>query len=121
MRLLKSGDISEESMHKTVMEWVRKNDRIKGLVIHIPNEGRRSARYGSLLKDMGMLPGVFDLLITMQRHGYGCAWIELKSKNGIVSEYQKQFKKNMEQQGYFTCICRSVEDTIDKIKWYCFG
>jgi hypothetical protein len=121
MRLLKSGDMPEETIHKTVMDWVRLNDSIKDLVIHIPNEGRRSERYGRVLKDMGMRAGVSDLLILMQRHGYGAAFIELKSKKGIVSKEQKKFLEDMELQNYFTCVCRSIESCIDTIKWYCFG
>lgn len=121
MSLLKSGDISEETIHKTVMEWVRLNPNLKGLVIHIPNEGRRSARYGRVLKDMGMRPGVSDLFIAIQRHGYGGAWIELKSEHGILSELQSKFIEDMARQKYFTSVCRTIESTIDTIKWYCFA
>jgi hypothetical protein len=120
MRLLKSGDVSEESIQKTVIEWVRLNDCIKDLVIHIPNEGRRSERYGRVLRDMGMRAGVCDLFIAMQRHGYGGAWIELKSAKGVLSELQNKFLLDMARQNYYTAVCRTTESTIDMIKWYCF-
>lgn len=120
LKLLKSGEISEETIHKTVMDWVRSHPILKGLVLHFPNEGRRSARYGKLLKDLGMRAGVSDLLITMQRHGYGGAWIELKSKNGFLSEHQKCFMEDMRQQNYFVSVCWSIEEAIKVISWYCF-
>ncbi len=120
MKTLKSGHISEESIHKTVMAWVRLHPILKGLVLHFPNEGRRSERFGRLLKDLGMRPGVSDLLIAMPRHGFGGAWIELKSINGILSPLQKEFLEDMSQQNYFTSVCWSVDEAIQTISWYCF-
>jgi VRR-NUC domain len=119
-KLLKSGDIPEESIHKTVMEWVRLHPILKGLVLHFPNEGRRTKRFGGLLKDLGMRAGVSDLLIAMQRHSYGGAWIELKSSNGVLSTFQKKFLEDMSQQNYFTAVCWSVDEAINTISWYCF-
>lgn len=119
-KYLKSGEIAEESIQKTVMDWVRLYPDIKNLVMHFPNEGKRSPRYGLTLKDMGMRPGVSDIHIAMMRHGFGAAWIELKAAHGIISPAQKQFLIDMEQQGYFTAVCYSIDETIAVIKWYCF-
>src|SRR5580698_8955954 len=116
---LKSGHISEETIHKTVMEWVRLHPRLKGLVLHFPNEGRRTRRYGKLLNDMGMRAGVSDLFIAMGRHGYHGAWIELKSAGGRVSDEQHRFLYDMRQQNYFTVVCWSIEEAINTISWYC--
>ena len=120
-KYLKSGELSEESMHKTVIEWVTLQPLIARLVMHFPNEGKRSPRYGKLLKDLGMRPGVADLFIAMGKHDCLGAWIELKTSKGVVSPEQKAFLSAMEQQGYFTTVCRSIEDTIDTIKWYCWS
>lgn len=120
IKVLKSGAISEESIHKTVMEWVRAHPMIKKLVLHFPNEGRRTLRFGKLLQDMGMRAGVADLLIAMGRHGFNGAWIELKSARGIVSAAQKEFLDDMSQQGYFTAVCWSIDEAISTIDWYCF-
>jgi len=88
--------------------------------MHFPNEGKRSARYGKLLKDMGMRPGVADLFITTARHGFIGAWIELKSINGKLSPVQKLFLEEMSQQNYFTATCWSIDEAIKTIAWY-FG
>lgn len=116
---LKSGHISENTIHKTVMEWVRLHPRLRGLVIHFPNEGRRTKRYGKLLNDMGMRAGVSDLFIAMGRHGYLGAWIELKSAGGKVSDEQHRFLYDMRQQSYFTVVCWSIEEAVRVISWYC--
>lgn len=119
-KTLKSGELSENSIQKTVMEWVRCDPVLRALVIHIPNEGKRTSRYGKSLKDLGMRPGVADLFIGMPRRGYGGAWIELKSKNGVLSDSQAEFLDDMAKQNYFTKICWSIDDAIDTINWYCF-
>jgi len=119
-KILKSGNISEELIQKTVLQWIALYPDLKDVVIHIPNEGRRTARFGKLLKDMGMKSGVSDLFIAMGCHGFFGAWIELKSKNGSLSQSQKKFIESMRQQNYFAAVCHSIEDCIETIKWYCF-
>ena len=101
------------------MRWVKLQPALSPYVLHFPNEGRRSPRYGKLLKDLGMRPGVSDLFITMARKGYIGAWVELKTPKGVVSPAQKDFLTDMEQQGYFTRVCRSIEEGIKTIDWYC--
>lgn len=120
-KTLKSGELSENAIQKTVMEWVRCDPVLRALVIHIPNEGKRTSRYGKSLKDMGMRPGVADLFIGMPRRGYGGAWLELKSKNGVLSDSQAEFLDDMAKQNYFTQVCFSIEDAIKTINWYCFN
>ncbi len=120
-KLLKSGNIPESEIQKAVIKWVRLQPKIRNLVLHFPNEGKRSASYGRMLKEMGLRPGVSDLYVAMMRHGYGGAWIELKSQEGVLSVVQLEFLQDMKQQGYYTVVCRSIEDTIKVLEWYCFG
>ena len=123
VRRLNSGEISEEAIQKTVIQWVRSHPYFKGkegLVLHFPSEGARSPVFGKKLKDMGFRAGIADLLIAMPRRGYGGAWLELKSKKGKLSPAQKEFLDNMQQQNYFTAVCYSIEGAIEMIEWYCF-
>ena len=120
-RYLKSGAIPESTIQKTVMEWVRLHPLLRERIIHFPNEGKRTPSYGRLLKDMGMRAGVADLFIAMPRHGYGGAWIELKSKDGVLSQAQKEFLEDMAIQCYFTRVCYSIDEAIKTIEGYCYG
>jgi hypothetical protein len=119
-KTLKSGELSESAIQKTVMEWVNTKRGLRNFVIHIPNEGKRTTYYGKSLKDMGMRPGVADLFIAMPKHGYHGAWIELKSKHGGLSTNQRDFLVDMMIKNYFATACFSIEDAIDTINWYCF-
>lgn len=120
-KYLKSGALSEESLHKAVITWVNTAPFMKPyrkLVIHFPNEGKRSLRYGALMKAIGMRRGVSDLFIAPARHGFSGAWIELKASGGIVSLEQKEFLDDMRTHGYFTKVCWSIQEAIDTIEWY---
>lgn len=118
---LMSGDISEKAIHLAVMHWIKLHPHIVKYIMHFPNEGKRNIGYGALLKAMGMRAGVSDLFIALPRHTYGGAWIELKSKDGVLSIAQRAFLDDMAEQNYFTAICYSIEEAINTIKWYCFG
>lgn len=121
MRYLKNGDIAEVSIHTTVLEWASVDPLIKPyrkFILHYPNEGKRSARYGKMLKRMGMRKGVSDLFIAVSRHEYNGAWIELKSVKGVLSQEQKTFLEDMASQNYYTAVCWSIEEAIETISWY---
>ena len=91
IRLLSSGEVSEEAIHLAAIQWIRAYPKIAKLIIHIPNEGPRSRRYGKLLKDMGLRAGVCDLFIAIANHGFHGAWIEIKSRKGVLSNTQQLF------------------------------
>ena len=103
------------------MQFVALNPLLKNVVIHIANEGSRTSQYGRRLKQMGMMPGVADLFVALARRGYHGAWLELKSRDGIISFKQKAFLENMADQGYYTKVCFSLDEAIEVMKWYAYG
>ncbi len=115
-----SNNISEAIIHKTVIQWATLHPYLRKKILHFPNEGKRTPQYGRFLKELGMRAGVADLLITKARHGYHGAWIELKSKDGKLSQVQKEFLEDMKEEGYFTDVCYSIDEAINTISWYCF-
>ena len=117
---LKSGELSEDAIQKTIISWVRTHPLLKNIVIHIPNEGKRSPIYGKRLRDMGMVAGVWDLLNATSRRGYIGAWIEIKSKDGKLTQAQKEFGIAMGHQNYYVDVCHSIEEGIKQISWYLF-
>ncbi len=87
-------------------------------VVHIPNEGKRSARYGAQLKRMGMRKGFPDLFIPVARNGYHGLFIEMKSKTGRLSEEQKQWQRVLSEQRYLCAVCYSFEEAVNTVKAY---
>lgn len=79
------------------------------LLIHIPNGGsRKNAFEGWRLKEQGVRAGVSDLLLPVARGGFFGLWIEFKAappNNAVVSDGQREWLAEMEQQGYAGHIC----------------
>lgn len=120
LTLLKSGAVSEQSIQRALFDWIRLYPALKYIIMHIPNEGKRSPQYGSKLRSQGLTPGVWDVFIASAQHGFIGAWIELKSANGKLTPYQEEFGVVMAEQGYFTAVCKSLDDAINTVKWYMF-
>lgn len=100
-----------------VMDWVRFNN-LQEIVLHIANERSCSPQHGSILKRMGVMRGVSDLLITRASRGFNGCWIELKASNGKLSPEQKKFLENMNREKYFA-VCRyGADEAIKTIQDY---
>jgi hypothetical protein len=121
IKYLSDGTISEATIHQSIIEYIDKHphlSKFKRFIMHFPNEGKRSLRYGAFMKSLGMRKGVSDLFIAIPSHGFGGAWIELKSENGKLSSEQQVFLNDMKAQNYFTNVCYSTNDAIQIIEWY---
>lgn len=121
IRYNKTGEESEDSIHLTVMELINHDPLLRDYVIHIPNESKRTPRYGARLKRMGMKSGASDLFIALPRHGYHGAWIEIKTTKGKLTQSQNNFMELMKHQNYFTECTHGLHDTIDCIMWYAYS
>jgi hypothetical protein len=86
------------------------------IAIHVPNESKRSPRYGAKLKRQGMLAGVCDWLFMAASGTY---WIELKSDTGVLSDSQKDFISRVESIGHKTALIRTPEEFVAQLKaWH---
>lgn len=56
--------------------------QIADIIIHIPNEGKRTPWEGKLLQRMGLRRGVSDFFIPLPRRCSHGLWIELKPMAG---------------------------------------
>jgi hypothetical protein len=75
----------------------------KGIMFSVPNESNGSQQRKV---NTGLLRGVSDTIII---HEGVCMFIEFKTLTGVISQYQKQFKENVENQGFTYYIVRSLE------------
>lgn len=118
VKLLKSGEISEDTIEKMTVEYLR----IKGFghcVIKIFNEGAGATKRNK--RKNGLRLGASDLFIAVPRHGKHGMWLELKSKNGKLSYEQKVFFTDMEEQNYFTAAAWSFDEAREHLDWYIFN
>ena len=90
--------------------------RLKAVWFHPANEilpSENGAGFGILLKMMGKIPGVPDLVFGWGR-GFGC--LEIKAAKGSLSASQKLFKKWCEEFGIRYNLVRSWKEAEEVLK-----
>lgn len=105
---LKSGGLSEESLHRQVAAFLRLAlPRGCGVMwMHTPNGGKRPRGEAGKLKAMGAKPGVLDFYF---RWRAGVGWIELKSERGRLSDDQRAFITEAEALGDLCMVATTIE------------
>lgn len=76
----------------------------------------RSAEDGFFLKQMGVFPGVADLLCIWDNAGPQIGFLEVKTEKGYLSTAQKKFKGICQAFGVRYALVRSVADAHRQLK-----
>lgn len=109
---------SEDSEQEAVIEYCR----LRSIpIIHIPNEGKRSASYGAKMKRMGLAKGFPDLFIPEPINGAHGLFIELKADNGKISKDQEEWLMLLSKKGYRSFVCRGFNAAKSVIEKYLKG
>lgn len=88
-------------------------------VVHIPNEGKRSAVCGARLKRTGLRKGFPDLFIPAARKGYHGLFIELKrDRNSMPTAEQMEWIGKLNANGYYATVCYGATAAIEEIRKY---
>lgn len=91
-------------------------------VVHIPNEGKRSAAYAAQMKRMGLAKGFPDLFIPVAASGFHGLFIELKrDRKEKATEPQKAWIAYLNKAGYRATVCHGAEEAIREIENYIGG
>jgi hypothetical protein len=119
--------MSEHTEQAAVIDWCFVNLRrypSLELIFAIPNGARlagnkqRRGAQMNKLKAEGLRPGVSDLFLPVARKDKHGLFIEMKTKTGKPSENQLQFMAGVEEQGYFTALCKGADEAIEVLEWY---
>lgn len=112
---------TEAEEQKALMQWAKWQEgrypELK-MLMHIPNEGKRSKRYGAELKRLGLRPGFPDLGLFVPRNNKSGLFIEMKVGRNKCTDNQKKWIKALIGQGYEVKVCYSCEEAIQIIKRY---
>jgi hypothetical protein len=123
-RINVAGAGSESQEQASLMSWWQiEGHRLapNAVLAAIPNGGARSAITGARLKREGVVKGMPDLILCCARSGRHALFIEMKRRNGRVSEAQRDLFPLLEAQGYGVAICRGWISAMDTIKAYLAG
>ena len=112
---------TEAQEQKSLIEWAKwqekKYPELK-MLMHVPNEGKRSKRYGAELKRMGLKAGFPDLGLFVPRNNKHALFLEMKVGRNKCTDNQKEWIRALMQQGYEVKVCYSCEEAIQTIKKY---
>lgn len=102
-----------------LFQWSAYFPQLKWMM-HIPLGGYRKPREAARLKAEGVKAGVADILLPLPVEPYHGLWVELKASNGKgkLSTIQKEFKADMEAQGYKVVVCEGTRAAILAITEY---
>lgn len=104
----------EACLQITVVEYLRLAGVPGLLYFSVPNEQKCSVQRGAMLKRMGRLPGVSDLVIVIPRAGRNptVLFLELKAKGEKPSEEQVAFAKAASAISAFWDCADNIDDAI---------
>jgi hypothetical protein len=88
------------------------------LLIHIPNEGKRTPWGGKRLKDSGLRAGTPDYFLAIAKTPYHGLFIEIKSENGKLQGSQKEMLNVLSCQEYCADVAYGLDQAIKSISSY---
>lgn len=106
----------ENKLQEAVINWLRYNGYY---CFHVPNGGKRDGKSGAMFKKQGTLAGVSDCIILdsvmdiPSRVMFKGVAIELKVKDGKVSDSQKDFMDNAENRNMLVILAWNFMDLIE--------
>lgn len=110
---------TEHQEQVAVCEWFHlQYPQYRGHLFAIPNGGQRHPVVAAKLKAEGVIAGVSDLFLMVQRPGCSGLWIEMKTKTGRMTEPQKRFQERAKSQGFEALTCYGFEQAKTAITEY---
>lgn len=114
--------ISQEGIEQIhLMKWT---DYMSGkypeirLLFHVPNGGSRNKIEAANLKKQGVKAGVPDLFLPVARDGYFGLFIEMKFGKNRTTAQQKEWIKELRDQGYRCEVCYGWEAASEVLADY---
>ena len=106
--------------------WYNTFPHYRGLLFACTNQNERSGDIGkkaqlisgAMRKNMGVYPGVSDIICLIPRGKYHGLMLECKTETGRQSLQQIEWQKQVESQGYQYKIFRDLLGFKSIIHWY---
>lgn len=109
----------EDDLQISCVKWFgMQYPKLADLLHHSPNGGKRNVIEAARFKAMGVRAGFPDLILLHPSGEYHFLCIELKTKKGVQSKFQKHYQSLIESEGGKYVLCRSIENFILEIKNY---
>lgn len=111
--------MSEHAEQVALVQWFRLQfPQYREHLFAIPNGGARHPAVAGKLKAEGVLPGVSDLFLMVARPGAAGLWIEMKTRDGRLTEPQRRFQERAQAEGFCAVTCYGFEQARAAIVEY---
>jgi len=109
----------EDYLQSECVRWFRyQYPEMKKLLFAVPNGGKRGKATAAILKAVGVVAGVSDLILLVSKKGYGSLCIEMKTPKGRQSDDQAAFEIEAISAGNKYELCRSFDEFKETINNY---
>jgi len=112
---------AEDKLQFECVKWFRyQYPELKKLLFAVPNGGSRNQMEAHKLKMTGVVAGVSDLILLVQKYncGIGAVCIEMKACKGKQTELQHEWELSAISHGNKYVICRSFDEFKAEIESY---
>ena len=103
----------EAELQKAFWRWLSLTKRRDVVAFHVPNGGRRSPIEASIMKSMGVLPGVPDMVMVWQGQAY---FLELKAKKGKLTPIQVMMGEDLLRAGARVATAYSLDEAMHIVR-----
>ena len=103
----------ELPIHVAILDYLR-CVLPRAIVAHIPNGGARDSKSGAMMKRLGALAGMPDLMVLLPQGR--SLWIEVKADRSHPSKSQTEIRSRLFDLGHHYVIVRSVDDARDVLR-----
>lgn len=120
----KRRNTPEEDLHRACFELIGLllfRHGILRWMVHYPSGGKRPRGEAGKLKAMGTKKGVPDLMLPKRNGRWTGLAIELKSATGRVSTEQQEWLAALAEEGYLTCVARTLREFQETLNTYLQG
>ena len=109
--------MSEHDEQVALITWFR-YQHPKLVIFAIPNGGLRNKAVAVKLRKEGVLRGVPDLFLMLPKNGRHGLFIEMKSKDGVLTDAQADFIEVARETGYQAEVCYGFDQAKHVIEEY---
>jgi len=115
-RVVKPPTPSENQIQMALVERFHYLGRKDAICFHCPNGGWRFKRSAGMLKAMGVLPGVSDLIFLWPVRQ--ALFLELKANGREPTDLQRTFLQRMAAFGFHTAWTDNLDDAVKVLQHY---
>lgn len=107
--------LSENDIQRAVISHIKTRGTANVFAFHVPNGGYRRKAEARVLKGIGVVAGVPDIIIVKQGN---CFALELKRDKGRLSDSQEKALDGLRAAGAVVAVAYGLDAAIEQLeKW----